>query len=168
MSKPAHKIRDGFLQVTIWRNTGDRGTWYSIVPTRSYKPDNGFPANPRLLGNVAWPCQWAASAFSRQGPPAVIGVLSAWRSVACCLRPRFRHVVVALVSLPSRGAVPCRLISSHNPLVHRNLPCAHPFPRCSKSSFLAWLALACGSGYPCSSLPFRVSAPPRGLYVRHL
>ena len=41
MSKPAHKIRDGFLQVTIWRNSGDKGTWYSIVPTRSYKPDNG-------------------------------------------------------------------------------------------------------------------------------
>jgi hypothetical protein len=37
MSKPAHKIRDGVLQVTIWRNSGDKGNWYSIVPTRSYK-----------------------------------------------------------------------------------------------------------------------------------
>jgi len=37
MSKPAHKIRIGVLQVTIWRNTGDKGSWYSVVPARSYK-----------------------------------------------------------------------------------------------------------------------------------
>jgi hypothetical protein len=37
MSTPAHKIRDGVLQVTIWRNTGDKGNWYSVVSTRSYK-----------------------------------------------------------------------------------------------------------------------------------
>jgi hypothetical protein len=37
MSQPAHKIRDGVLQVTIWRNTGDKGNWYSVVSTRSYK-----------------------------------------------------------------------------------------------------------------------------------
>jgi hypothetical protein len=37
MSKPAHKIRDGVLQVTIWRNISDKGNWYSVVPTRSYK-----------------------------------------------------------------------------------------------------------------------------------
>ncbi len=35
--KPAHKIRNGVLQVTIWRNIGENGTWYSVVPTRSYK-----------------------------------------------------------------------------------------------------------------------------------
>jgi len=37
MSKPAHKIRNGVLQVTIWRNTGEKGSWYSVVPTRSFK-----------------------------------------------------------------------------------------------------------------------------------
>ena len=37
MSKPAHKFRNGVLQVTIWRNSGEKGTWYSVVPTRSYK-----------------------------------------------------------------------------------------------------------------------------------
>jgi hypothetical protein len=37
MSHPAHKIRDGVLQVTIWRNSGDKGTWYSITHSRSYK-----------------------------------------------------------------------------------------------------------------------------------
>ena len=34
---PAHKIRRGVLQVTIWRNTGDKGTWYSVIPSRGYK-----------------------------------------------------------------------------------------------------------------------------------
>jgi len=37
MSKPAHKIRLGVLQVTIWRNTGDKGSWYSVIPSRGYK-----------------------------------------------------------------------------------------------------------------------------------
>ena len=38
MSKPAHKIRDGVLQVTIWRNTSNDGkTYYTVNPTRSYK-----------------------------------------------------------------------------------------------------------------------------------
>jgi len=37
MSQPAHKLRSGVLQVTIWRNSGDKGNWYSVVPTRSYK-----------------------------------------------------------------------------------------------------------------------------------
>ena len=37
MSQPAHKLRDGVLQVTIWRNSGDKGNWYSVVPTRSYR-----------------------------------------------------------------------------------------------------------------------------------
>ncbi len=37
MSQPAHKIRSGVLQVTIWRNSGEKGPWYSVVPSRSYK-----------------------------------------------------------------------------------------------------------------------------------
>ena len=37
MTQPAHKIRFGSLQVTIWRNTSEKGSWYSVVPTRSYK-----------------------------------------------------------------------------------------------------------------------------------
>ena len=34
---PAHKIRIGALQATIWRNTSDKGPWYSVQLTRSYK-----------------------------------------------------------------------------------------------------------------------------------
>lgn len=37
MTQPAHKIRDGALQVTIWRNTSDKGTYYTANPTRSYR-----------------------------------------------------------------------------------------------------------------------------------
>jgi hypothetical protein len=37
MSKPTHKIRNGVLQVTIWRNHGEKGNWYSVIPSRSYK-----------------------------------------------------------------------------------------------------------------------------------
>jgi hypothetical protein len=37
MSKPAHKIRIGALQATIWRNHGEKGAWYSVTPARSYK-----------------------------------------------------------------------------------------------------------------------------------
>jgi hypothetical protein len=37
MSKPAHKIRSGALQVTVWRNHSEKGAWYSVTPSRSYK-----------------------------------------------------------------------------------------------------------------------------------
>lgn len=37
MASPAHKVRDGALQVTIWRNTGDTGIYYTANPTRGYK-----------------------------------------------------------------------------------------------------------------------------------
>jgi len=37
MATPAHKIRRGVLQVTIWRNTSDKGTFYSATPSRGYK-----------------------------------------------------------------------------------------------------------------------------------
>jgi hypothetical protein len=36
-AKPAHKIRDGALSVTIWKNDSDKGPWYSVTPSRAYK-----------------------------------------------------------------------------------------------------------------------------------
>ncbi len=50
MSQPAHKIRSGVLQVTIWRNTGDKGNYYSVVPTRGYKLDDGSWKETDSLG----------------------------------------------------------------------------------------------------------------------
>ena len=36
--KPAHKIRrPGGLTVTIWKNDGENGPFYSVTATRSYK-----------------------------------------------------------------------------------------------------------------------------------
>lgn len=38
---PAIKFRDGSLQVVVWRNTGDKGTYYTVSkPTRGYKRDD--------------------------------------------------------------------------------------------------------------------------------
>jgi hypothetical protein len=38
MSTPAHKLRDGCLQVVIWRNTSTEGkTYYSAIPQRSFR-----------------------------------------------------------------------------------------------------------------------------------
>jgi hypothetical protein len=35
--KPVHKLRDGAIEVAIWRNEGEKGPWYSVTATRSYK-----------------------------------------------------------------------------------------------------------------------------------
>jgi len=34
---PAHKLQDGAFRVTIWRNTSDKGTFYTATPSRGYK-----------------------------------------------------------------------------------------------------------------------------------
>jgi hypothetical protein len=36
-AKPAHKIRNRTLSVTIWKNEGEKGPFYSVTPSRSYK-----------------------------------------------------------------------------------------------------------------------------------
>jgi hypothetical protein len=41
-TKPAHTIRRGALKVTIWRNEGEKGPWYSVTPSRSYKQGEGW------------------------------------------------------------------------------------------------------------------------------
>jgi hypothetical protein len=38
--KPAHKIRSGAITVTVWKNDGEHGAWYSVTPSRSYKKDD--------------------------------------------------------------------------------------------------------------------------------
>ena len=42
MSTPAHTIRTGTLQATIWRNAGEKGNWYSVQLTRGFKADEGW------------------------------------------------------------------------------------------------------------------------------
>ncbi len=58
MSKPAHKLRNGVLQVTIWRNSGDKGNWYSVVPTRSYKNGDGHLEGNRQPQRATTCCRW--------------------------------------------------------------------------------------------------------------
>ena len=48
MSQPAHKIRIGTLQVTIWRNHGEKGIWYSAVPSRGYKQEDTWKETDSL------------------------------------------------------------------------------------------------------------------------
>ena len=36
-AKPAHKIRHRALTVTIWKNDSDKGSFYTVTPSRSYK-----------------------------------------------------------------------------------------------------------------------------------
>jgi hypothetical protein len=35
--KTAHRLRDGALEVAVWRNEEERGPWYSVTASRSYK-----------------------------------------------------------------------------------------------------------------------------------
>ena len=55
-NQPAHKIRRGVLQVTIWRNAGDKGNWYSVIPSRSYKQgDDAWKETESLNGDDLLP-----------------------------------------------------------------------------------------------------------------
>jgi hypothetical protein len=37
MSQPVHRIQDGTLEVAIWPNQGEKGTYYTATPQRSYR-----------------------------------------------------------------------------------------------------------------------------------
>ncbi len=36
-SKPVHRIRADSLELAIWRNQGEKGPWFSVTASRSYK-----------------------------------------------------------------------------------------------------------------------------------
>ncbi len=40
-AKPASTIRDGNLKATIWANFGEKGTFYSVVISRTYQDEQG-------------------------------------------------------------------------------------------------------------------------------
>jgi hypothetical protein len=54
-AKPAHKLRDGLLTVTIWKNTGDKGPRYSATPARSYKKDDTWNESDRFASDELLP-----------------------------------------------------------------------------------------------------------------
>jgi hypothetical protein len=53
--KPAHKIRHRALTVTIWKNTSDKGSWYSVTPSRSYKQGEEWKESDRFDGDDLLP-----------------------------------------------------------------------------------------------------------------
>ena len=36
-TKPAHKLRSGAIEVAIWAKSGEKGAFYSVTMSRSYK-----------------------------------------------------------------------------------------------------------------------------------
>jgi hypothetical protein len=38
--KPVHKIRGAGIEISIWKNEGANGPWYSITVCRNYKQGN--------------------------------------------------------------------------------------------------------------------------------
>jgi len=40
-NKPLDTIRDGSLKATLWKNTGEKGTFYSVDLSRTYKDEKG-------------------------------------------------------------------------------------------------------------------------------
>jgi hypothetical protein len=46
--KPAAKFRDGPLTVTVWKNAGDKGAFYSVTPSRSYKKGDAWDETDRF------------------------------------------------------------------------------------------------------------------------
>ena len=36
-AKPVHKIRSGAIEVAVWGQENDKGPWYSVTMSRSYK-----------------------------------------------------------------------------------------------------------------------------------
>ena len=41
-NKPISTLRDGPLKATIWANFGDKGTFYAVEFSRTYKTDDGY------------------------------------------------------------------------------------------------------------------------------
>jgi hypothetical protein len=47
-AKPAQKIRNRALTVTIWKNSSDKGSWYSVTPSRAYKQADPWKETDRF------------------------------------------------------------------------------------------------------------------------
>ncbi len=40
-NQPTETLRDGSLKATIWKNEGEKGAFFSVTLTRTYKDDAG-------------------------------------------------------------------------------------------------------------------------------
>jgi hypothetical protein len=39
--RPAHEVRSGRLKATIWRQESEKGPWFNVVLSRSYRDEGG-------------------------------------------------------------------------------------------------------------------------------
>jgi hypothetical protein len=46
-AKPVHKLRSGAIEVSVWKNEGKNGTWYSVTHRRSYKQGDNWKDSDR-------------------------------------------------------------------------------------------------------------------------
>ena len=46
-SKPVHKYRVGAIEVAIWKNEGEKGPWFSVSHSRSYKQGDEWKESDR-------------------------------------------------------------------------------------------------------------------------
>tara|TARA_R110002072_G_scaffold243698_2_gene402894 strand:- start:10307 stop:10579 length:273 start_codon:yes stop_codon:yes gene_type:complete len=50
-STPVATLRDGAIKATIWSNLGEKGTFYSVQITRTYKDDQGYHDTSSFSGS---------------------------------------------------------------------------------------------------------------------
>jgi hypothetical protein len=46
--QPVEKFRDGAIEVAVGRNESEKGPWFSVTSTRSYKPDEKWKQSDNL------------------------------------------------------------------------------------------------------------------------
>lgn len=46
-----HTIRHRAITVTIWKNTGEKGSWYNAIPSRSYKEGDEWKETDSFQGD---------------------------------------------------------------------------------------------------------------------
>lgn len=70
-AQPAHRVKIGYVEATVWRNEGDTGVWFNITVRRSWKNDNdewqesnsyGTRESCQLVQAVQMACTWAVQA----------------------------------------------------------------------------------------------------------
>lgn len=50
-SKPISTLRDGAIKAVVWSNLGEKGTFYSVQITRTYKDDQGYHDTSSFSGS---------------------------------------------------------------------------------------------------------------------
>lgn len=49
-TKPAHSIREADVKATIWLNHGEKGDFYNVTLSRTFKDEEGNPKDTNSFG----------------------------------------------------------------------------------------------------------------------